>query len=419
MIANTLTIVVVKRIQLYIMLIAVLSLTVGTTILNTEAKADVIRCSTVSACENNETDYLMMVANDLYNSSYIDDLADHRETYNGYNIAIANVENMSGFPFDTTGIRDFIRAVYETQSAQHMSDGRLGFVLLIGDAYEDDNATRMLWDYDAYPSAYEKAADHFYACLTQSGGIFDDLPDVMIGRLSVGNATELANVVNKIIDYETVYASGDWRDDILLFEGQDFTSQFNAIDDYLQAEENKTHFLYNYQPPRADADFMYFYANKDEATASLINQFNNGRFIVNYEASHGSAFGWHTGGMCNTYFDIYDISSLNNGSKLPFILSVCCETGWFDNIDNTIADPHGCFGSNVDCFAEQLQYANNKGAFAVLASSRNDNTGSYGYVDKYVYEAIFDKAGYNYNVDLVGEAILQAKLRWFPHSASI
>ena len=120
---------------------------------------------------------------------------------------------------------------------------------------------------------------------------------------------------------------------------------------------------------------MYYYATKDEATTSLINQFNNGRFVVNYEASHGSKFGWHTGGHCNTYFDVTDLASLSNGAKLPFIISVCCETGWSDN---TTPDP--CFGINVDCFAEQFQYASNKGAIAVLASSRNDDTGSYGMV---------------------------------------
>ncbi|MFZ5519433.1 MAG: hypothetical protein ACOY90_22560 [Candidatus Zhuqueibacterota bacterium] len=91
--------------------------------MNPEAQAGVIRCSTVTACATNKTDYLMMVANDLYNNSYIDNLANHRASYNGYNIAIVNVENMTGFPFDTLGIRDFIKGVYETQSAQHMSDG--------------------------------------------------------------------------------------------------------------------------------------------------------------------------------------------------------------------------------------------------------------------------------------------------------
>jgi len=115
MIANTQALVVVKRIQLYVTLIAILSLTLGTIIMNTEAQAGVIRCSTVTACATNKTDYLMMVANDLYNNSYIDSLANHRASFNGCNIAIVNVENMTGFPFDTLGIRDFIKAVYETQ----------------------------------------------------------------------------------------------------------------------------------------------------------------------------------------------------------------------------------------------------------------------------------------------------------------
>ena len=249
----------------------------------------------------------------------------------------------------------------------------------------------------------EKASDHFYACLTKTGGYFDDYPDVMIGRLSVGNENELSNVVTKIIDYETTYATGDWRDDILLFEGQDFTSDFNDIDDYLQLKENTTHFLYNHQPPRADADYMYYYANKSEARASLIDQINDGRFIVNYEASHGSKFGWHSGGHCNTYFDVTDIPSLSNGAKLSFFINVCCETGWFDNIT-----PDPCFGANVDCFAEQFQYSSDKGAIGILASSRGDYPSSYGVVDKYVYEAIFNNTEY-----ILGGVVLEAKLGWW------
>lgn len=92
MIADTQTLAIVKRIELYITLMAVLSLTIGTIIMNPEAKAGVISCSSVSACANNMTDYLMVVANDLYNSSYIDNLANHRASYNGYNIAIVIVE---------------------------------------------------------------------------------------------------------------------------------------------------------------------------------------------------------------------------------------------------------------------------------------------------------------------------------------
>ena len=232
---------IIGLVHLYIMLIAILSLTLGIIIMNTEANAGVIRCSTVTACANNKTDYLMMVANDLYNSPYIDNLANHRANYNGYNIAIVDVENMTSFSFDTTGIRDFIRAVYETRSAEHMSDGYLGFVLLIRDSYKDDNVTRMLWDYDAYNylnrRPNEECSDHFYACLTLSGSRPDDYPDVFIGRLSVGNETELGNVVNKIINYETVYTSGNWKDDILLFEGQGLASysQFGSINNYLRS----------------------------------------------------------------------------------------------------------------------------------------------------------------------------------------
>ena len=174
---------------------AIILFSLWSIIVKTEAIAGVIRCSTVTACANNKTDYLMMVAHDLYNSSYIDDLANHRASHNGYNVSIVDVENMTGYPFSCEGIRDFIKAVYDTKSAEHMGDGYLGFVLLVGDAFKDYSSTIMLPDYDGYASIpgheNEAASDHYYTCLTQSGGSYDDYPDVMIGRLSVGGQKAL------------------------------------------------------------------------------------------------------------------------------------------------------------------------------------------------------------------------------------
>ncbi|MGP8322306.1 MAG: C25 family cysteine peptidase [Methanosarcinaceae archaeon] len=163
---------------------AIILFCLGIIFIQTEAIGGVIRCSTVLDCDANQTDYLMMVAHDLYNSSSIDNLASRRASYNGFNISIVDVENMTGgyYLFHWTGIRKFIKEVYETQSAEHTGDGYLGFVLLIGDAYKDDNSTRMLWDFDGYPGDFVEASDHYYACLDG-----DDYPDVMIGRLSGGN----------------------------------------------------------------------------------------------------------------------------------------------------------------------------------------------------------------------------------------
>ena len=398
----------------YTFLLAVFFNFICCLLINTEATATIVRCNTVAACANNHTDYLMMTAHELYNSQQIDNLATHRSNTNNYNIAIVDVENMAGYNFSCAGIHDFIQDVYNTQSAEHTGDGYLGYILLIGDAFEDDNVTRMLWDYDDYIPGHndnEEASDQYYACIHGT----DDYPDVFIGRLSVGNETELGNVVNKIINYETVYTSGNWKDDILLFEGQGLAnySQFGSINNYLRSRSRETYFLYRYEPPHAaNASHLERYnnvypppnTNIDDATHRFINQINAGKFIVNYEADHGSIFGLHPDGEghCYTYFDVNDIASLNNGNYLMLMLLVCCYTGWFDN---TTSD--ACFGTNVDCLAERLQYANNRGAIAVLASSRDDYTSSYNMVDRYIYEAIYDHLSTS-----IGEAVLEAKFRY-------
>ena len=81
----------------------------------------------------------------------------------------------------TTGIRN--RIISEYNSANPVA-----YVLLIGDT---DGSYPLPADNTAY--------DHFYAMI--EGG--DILGDVAVGRLSVDNATQLATVCNKILQYES------------------------------------------------------------------------------------------------------------------------------------------------------------------------------------------------------------------------
>jgi hypothetical protein len=66
-----------------------------------------------------------------------------------------------------------------------------------------------------YYTTYEQGGDYYYAC---TGGDSDNLLDLMYGRLSVGNATELANVVDKIKDYE-LNSSSIWNDEVTFVGG--------------------------------------------------------------------------------------------------------------------------------------------------------------------------------------------------------
>jgi len=325
-------------------------------------------------------------------------LALHRANYNGLNVGIVGTQYIS--PLDYEHIRDFIRDVYNTQSAAHTGDGYLGYVLLIGDAYYDNTTEMLPAAYpDYYDQYYEQASDHYYTCLTQiEGGSYDDYPDVMIGRLSVGNETELSNAVSKIIDYETTYASGDWRNNMFLTNGSaDLNSESNSA--FTDIVENvipsgyDVSYLYRdgtCTVPSTKA-VIYHKPDADKAHDTIVSLINQGQWIVNYEG-HGDQLGWEYPRLLDTS-DL--TSNLTNVGKLPFILSIACNTGRFDN------------QWSVDCMAEQFVNHAGNGAVAFLGSSRGSDTmGAFGKVDKFIYQAIFDHRAY-----LAGEAVLECKLR--------
>ncbi len=170
-------------------------------------------------------DYLMITDSSLFNNESLTTLANHRRDYNGYDVAIVQVNASGayndiyddyGTPHDEA-IRDFIMDVYDDGTANHTGDGQLGYVLFVGDAWQDDHSTEMVpaATPSYYDSTYEYGGDYYYAC---TGGDSDSLLDLMYGRLSVGNATELANVVDKIKEYE-LNSSSIWNDEMTFVGG--------------------------------------------------------------------------------------------------------------------------------------------------------------------------------------------------------
>ncbi len=81
----------------------------------------------------------------------------------------------------------------------------LEFVVLVGDA--DGTVTLATW-HESLSGDWGEG-DHYYSTLDGD----DILSDVLIGRLSVRNPTQLNTIVSKIIGYETnppLVADPDW-----------------------------------------------------------------------------------------------------------------------------------------------------------------------------------------------------------------
>jgi len=343
------------------------------------AAGAVTHCSSVADCEAAGADILYVVAGQFDGSAMPFMLGLHHAAYLGLNVAIVN-RNDADLD-DSTDLHAFIQSVYETQSAENFGDGHLGFVLLIGDAYADDNLTVMIPTYDGY-GGQELASDHYYACVAGD----DDFEDVMLGRLSVGNAAEFFSVVTKLVNHAPMPSGEDWWKRSMLIAGLFYSIK----DDYVDLFDEYDEII----PDDHDVDRIYRHDfEEDHLCAQAVSSaFDDGYLFVNF-AGDGWISDWYR------TFRTTNIAGLSNGDRLPIALSMACMTGWFDN--TTEADLTGSY----DCLAEQLVNADGKGAIACLAAPRNSDGGMFRTLTKRIYEAAFVEG-----CSFLGETFAVAKL---------
>jgi len=167
---------------------------------------------------------------------------------------------------------------------------------------------------------YGSAADPTYA--TVAGG--DNYPDLFVGRFSANNSSQAATQAKRTVDYEKNPTRAYWATKGLGIASQYGPGHYNEYD--------STHMNYI----RNDLlGFTYTQVDKlygAGATAAQVSAaLNNGRSIINY-CGHGDITYWGTTGFSNS-----DVNNLNNQNMLPFIISVACFNGYFN-------DGYTCFG---------------------------------------------------------------------------
>ena len=181
------------------------------------------------------------------------------------------------------------------------------YVLLVGDV---ETVPTHYGLPHSYYGGEKVATDHYYS--TVDGN--DYFSDVFVGRLSVKSSSELDVVVDKIIKYEkTPYIDGiDWYRKAMLYHGLERNVWYETSQ-FIKSLLTSNGFTY-----------IDMFNDDSHSTADVINAINNGRSFLNYRG-HGTKTKW-----ANTPFDNSDILALNNGMKLPVVISPTCEAGWFD-----------------------------------------------------------------------------------------
>jgi hypothetical protein len=216
-------------------------------------------------------------------------------------------------PLSETGndedlIHDFIQDAYDTWEYPPE------YVVLVGDVSGSIDVPSFF--VEGYWTPWD-VSDHPYTLLAGD----DYFPDILIGRISVQNTTELNTVINKIVSYEmNPYTQVNWTTKaIMVTYVQDWYWQFYSPRETVMAVREK---LLDYEYTVVDT----FIDPWNSGSSNLRNMINTGYSFVNYRGA-GAPDYW--AGNSGSMFSITDIIQLNNGYMLPMVTSITCGGGDF------------------------------------------------------------------------------------------
>lgn len=342
-----------------------------------------INLTDTSQAKDIVADYLIVTDDQFYSpqSASLLKLANHRTHFNGFDVAIVNIQQVLSLPFayvnpsnldwiDSRKLRTFLKRVYEGQHALHTYDGRVAFICLVGHAFANLSSIGLLTSYDPNPtcnppnpSSTYCANDYYFSCLTKdNSGQWDLHGDVFISRISAIEEVKLSNIIDKTIHNETEFSFGGWRSVNLLAYGGPMAgaTSIQSHNYFCVDLINWLNSIYNpsYSTTLIDSDISNQNWNSDYT--NFIN--SNGANIV-FHYGHGLPYSWCMGGNCVTSTSgaltkQYKIEHLSNNGKYPFVISQACYTGEFNS-------PQGVNGIGE----KNIEYSDSSGYVAYLGSA--------------------------------------------------
>ncbi len=231
-----------------------------------------------------------------------------------------------------------------------------------------------------YPSPEgQSASDNWFAAIDSH----DWHPQVAVGRLPVVEPAEVTAIVDKTIDYLSRPQLGAWRRDVMFIT--DEIDSFKKASDEIASALGKQGFV---------ADKVYANPQVSENAAhqrAIHDGIDAGRLLVHF-IGHGGRYIWRTGPpdlrKNQDLFTLEDVSKLDNGARLPMVLSMTCYSAPFDN-------------PTEDSIGERFLREKDKGAIAVFAASwRNSPSPAF---SKSVIRELLEPGA------TIGEAIVRAK----------
>ena len=246
---------------------------------------------------------------------------------------------------DITGIRDFIRHIYNTNSSDL---NKLKFVCFFGDAsydYKDriasnNNVVPVYLASESFNLASSYVTDDFFAMLEENEGTMSSnhSMDVATGRIPVSTQQQASEVVDKILRDYNLDSYGDWRNTITLVADDidkdvDSTIQSGVEIIADDIKENKP--VFNVNKIYADS---YVQQNSSggerypNVKGSITSAIETGTLVFDY-FGHGGENGFAQ----ERFLDVPQIKGFVNENTLPLFITVTCSFSRFDNPQRTSA----------------------------------------------------------------------------------
>jgi hypothetical protein len=273
-------------------------------------------------------------------------LIEHRRTQ-GLTIEIVDVQTIYDSwnygQVSPQAIRNFLRYTMETWDRPPLA------VTLVGDGTSDplnytgrDNIN-FIPPYLAYvdPWLGETACDTCYAQLDGDYPLDDPLPDVLMGRLPTKSVSEVAEVVAKIITYETSAQDAAWRNRAVFLTDNSFDA--NGLPDRAGDFIADATASIALQPPSLvierlsyDPSPVHFTASWREPDHQQVSQrtrelLSNGAGLVTF-FGHSDYWQWAVTSLSQKpshLLELYEVDTLTNGERLPVVLAMTCFSSAF------------------------------------------------------------------------------------------
>ncbi|MCA9754422.1 MAG: T9SS type A sorting domain-containing protein [Candidatus Eisenbacteria bacterium] len=174
----------------------------------------------------------------------------------------------------------------------------------------------------------------------------DLCPDVLYGRFSATNPTELQNILDKTLMYEQfTMPDPSYLGEVVMIAGMDSsfgpTHGNGQINYGTNTYFNAAHGIYSY---------TYLYPNSGSHSADIVQNVSDGVAFINYTA-HGSQTSW-----ADPSFSQTQVRSLQNDGEYCLAIGNCCLTSSYEV---------------SECFAETWLRVPNKGAIGYIGGSNS------------------------------------------------